>query len=127
MQENEWYKKIYDELLSLNHVQEKICNSLSVLARREVELRISNILQSNDEITVYQLSDGERSSREISKYVNLSHTTITKLWRKWQSEFEIVTRTESSKPFCAKFSLEELALLFGYQEIPDSLEPENGE
>ena len=38
---------------------------------------------SNDEKLVYELSDGERSVRDIEKLSNIGRTKIALLWKKW--------------------------------------------
>lgn len=40
---------------------------------------------SNDERAVYELSNGERSVRDIEKLSNIGRTKIASLWKKWHN------------------------------------------
>ena len=40
-------------------------------------------LRTEQEKFVYELSDGERSTRDIEKIANVSRTKIAVLWKKW--------------------------------------------
>lgn len=49
---------------------------------------IENVLRNETEKIVYELSDGNRSTREISRIISrtgqsITHVTITNLWQKW--------------------------------------------
>jgi hypothetical protein len=54
---------------------------------------IQEALQSDEAKLVYEYSDGEKSTREISKLAGVSHATVANYWEKW-SELGIVEPTE---------------------------------
>lgn len=118
---------LLDELRDLNQTQTEINQTLKVMARSEIEQRLSHIFDGSDEILVYQLSDGDKSSSEIAKYVGVSGTTIARLWNRWEEEFGIVETAGYRKPYRAKSSLEELALLFGKPPINGVAQAEDEE
>ena len=44
---------------------------------------LEQALKSDDDKTVYELSDGERSIRDIEKMASASRSRIASLWAKW--------------------------------------------
>jgi len=40
-------------------------------------------LRTNEEKTVYELSDGERSIRDLDKLTGVSRSKVSLLWRRW--------------------------------------------
>lgn len=126
MENEEFYKALLDELKSLSQTQKEINRSLKILARDETEKRLSHFLKSSYEIKVYQLSNGENPSTEVAKHVPISSATITRLWQKWE-QLGIVETKGYHKPYRAKYSLEELVLIFGeplQSEVPQTEEQE---
>lgn len=111
METEELLNDLLDELKVLNQTQKDISHTLNVLARSGVERRLSHIFEGRDEILVFQLSDGEKTTSEISKHVGVSKMTISRLWQKWEEELDIVETSGYRNPYRAKYSLEELALL----------------
>lgn len=55
--------------------------------------KINEILDTTDKIIVYELSNGDRSTREISNYVSVSFKTIAQWWNKW-SDAGLMEQTE---------------------------------
>ena len=49
----------------------------------ETKKKLLNTLDSEGKIIAYELSDGERSVRDISKYAGVHFTTISDWWNKW--------------------------------------------
>lgn len=50
-------------------------------------------LKPEDEKRVYELSDGERSTRDIERLTNVSRSKIATLWKKWY-KMGIMERSE---------------------------------
>ncbi len=111
------FENIKNELKTLNQTQRSINNILKLLVRSEIELRLKHLFKSPEEIIVYQLTNGENTTVEIEKKVSISGTSISRLWQKWEKEYRIVETKGYRQPYWAKYSLEELALLFGKTSI----------
>ncbi|MDK2979771.1 MAG: hypothetical protein PWQ55_118 [Chloroflexota bacterium] len=115
MENEELLNNIFKELNSWNQTQLEISRSIKILVRESVEKRLAHIFSSPYEFLIYQLSDGQRPSTEIAKLVPISKKTILKIWQKWE-ELGIVETEGYKNPYRAKYSLEELALIFGEQQ-----------
>ena len=66
---------------------------------------ISECLRSNEEKMVYELSDGVKSTREIStklknRGVSVTHATVANMWRRWA----VVGLVEPSREYKGRFS-----------------------
>lgn len=127
MENEELLNKLLDQLKTLSQTQNEISTTLKVLVRQEIEKRLSHIFEDNEEILIYQLSDGKTPTSEISKHVAASTATISRLWQKWEENYGIVETAGYRNPYRAKYSLEELVLLFGRLPKTDSAQPENEE
>jgi hypothetical protein len=67
-------------------------------------------LRSDKEKIIYELSDGERSTRDITKVVGGSHETIRRYWEKW-SKLGIVDESHGQEGrFRHICSLEEVGM-----------------
>lgn len=62
---------------------------------------VDRVLTTDTDKMVYELSDGERSTRDIAResYINLSHATVANMWQKWL-EYGLV---EPSKRYKGRF------------------------
>ena len=78
--------KLIEELKILNKHQDEICKILQVLARSEIESRLKHIFKNEDEVLVYQLSNGVNPTTEIEKKVSISAMTISRLWQRWEGD-----------------------------------------
>jgi len=118
-------QELLKELKILNQIQREINIALKILIRDETESRLSHVFKNEDEVLIYQLTDGERTTSEISKYVSVSSKTISRLWQKWDEDYRIVETSGYRNPYSTKYTLEELAMIIGKKKknIPD----ENGE
>ena len=102
-----------EEIQILKRIDKKI-EQLLKWARFAGMLQLRNILSQNlidDKASlIYEFSNGERSTRDIAKLVNVSHGTISNYWKKWV-KLGIV---EPSLKFQGRFqkicSLEEVGL-----------------
>jgi hypothetical protein len=64
---------------------------------------------SNNKKKIYELSDGNRSTRDIQKIVGVSPPTITAYWKQW-SLAGIVIPAERKGRYKAAFDLKEYGL-----------------
>lgn len=78
---------------------------------QQLKNTLTQTLTSDRELLIYELSDGERTTREIAKLVNLgSITTVTNYWKKW-SKLGIVEPSPKRRGRFHRFcSLEEIGL-----------------
>jgi len=93
--------KMFEEFLLLY----KVVNRKSVIEILKTEI-------SNDQsMRIYQLSDGARSTREISSILNnkCSHTTVANLWNKWALSGLVSEGTRKGR-FKAAFDLVEYGI-----------------
>ena len=58
-----------------------------------VRLEMLEHLNTDEKKIAYQLSDGERNSRDIAEIVGVSHMTIRQWWNKW-FELDFIEQTE---------------------------------
>lgn len=50
---------------------------------RQLKAVFEETLSKDDEKIVYELSDGERSTRDIEKLTTVGRTTVARMWDKW--------------------------------------------
>lgn len=84
--------------------------------KKQLKEIITQNLKSDNELLIYEFSDGERSP-EISKIVGkVSHSTVATYWNKWNKLGIVETSQKYEGRFQRLCSLEEIGL-----SIPDSL------
>ena len=59
----------------------------------DIKLKMQKHLDTDDKKIAYQLSNGERSRRDISTFVSVSHSSIYRWWNEW-FELGLVEQTE---------------------------------
>lgn len=59
----------------------------------ETKQKMLENLDTDDKKITYQLSNGEKSSRDLSSFVSVSHSTIFRWWKEW-FELGLVEQTE---------------------------------
>jgi hypothetical protein len=106
--------------LSEANVQEiiRLLRELVRWSKFEVIPKLRTVLEQNlpsdKEKKIYELSDGERSTRDIAKLSGVSHQTIANYWEKW-SKLGIVDTTETKEGRYRRIcSLEQVGL-----EVPE--------
>ena len=62
---------------------EELVKWTKVASIPKVKELLLGILESPEEIVGYQLSDGEKSGREVAEGANVTLTTIGRWWKKW--------------------------------------------
>lgn len=87
----------------------EISDLLRLFAQGELEKRLAGVFDQPRELSVYELSDGERSTREIEEITGVAKDTVSDLWKKWH-RIGIADTAGTKKPYKAKYSLVRLAL-----------------
>jgi hypothetical protein len=103
-----------DELATLKAIDakmEQLLKWMKISGQQQLRVILNQNLTTDKEMLVYELSDGERGTRELAKLTGLgSNATIAVYWRKW-SKIGIV---EPSPKYKGRFqricSLEEVGL-----------------
>jgi DNA-binding PadR family transcriptional regulator len=62
---------------------EELVRWTKVTSIPHVKKLLQEILQSPEEIIAYQISDGEKTSREVADVANVSQSSIAKWWKAW--------------------------------------------
>jgi len=62
---------------------EELVRWTKVTSIPKVKELLVDILESPEEKTAYQSSDGEKTSREVASQANVSQFTVAKWWKNW--------------------------------------------
>ena len=89
---------------------ETIGSFLRLLVQSEVEARLIEYFADPKELRIYELSNGERSTREIAELTISDKDRVSALWNKWQKQ-GIADQLAKQRPYIALFSVIDLALL----------------
>ena len=107
-----------DETL-INFVKEFL--TIYKVINRKTILEILNTELKNEQlIEIYQLTDGEKSSRELAGVLKnkCSHATVVNLWNKW-AVLGIVSPAKQKGRYKAIFNLSEFGLGTGEYDKED--------
>lgn len=107
-------RTVSEELKTLKSIESKLDQLLRwtrFAGMQQLRTILTQNLTRDVELLIYELSDGERSTREIAALVGIkSHATVANYWKKW-SKLGIV---EPSEKYPGRFrkicSLEEVGL-----------------
>ncbi len=91
---------------------EDIAKYTRFLAVHQAQSIAATSLGTDKKRQVYNLTDGEKSVREIAELAKVNRTTISNWWREWHSVGLVDAMPGTHGTRRATFSLEEL----GYQE-----------
>lgn len=102
-----------EELKTLKNIEQKL-DQLLKWSKFAGMQQLRNLLMQNlttdAESSIYELSDGERTTREIAGLANIgSNATVASYWRKW-SKVGIVELSKRQGRFRRICSLEEVGL-----------------
>jgi len=101
-------EKILAELQSIKDIMQKILKWIKYSNFQQVRELIKSF--SDEEKMAYQLTDGNRSRRDIAKELGISNSTIQGWWDKW-FKLGIVEPSEKRKGRPRRmFSLDELGI-----------------
>ena len=103
-----------DESKKIIELLEEILKWIKFIGWQNVKTILSEALNDDISKLVYHYSDG-RSSREVAKKVSISHTQVTKYWKKWAKLGIVEPISAPRAPRYKKlFSLEDVGI-----EIPN--------
>lgn len=103
-----------EELKTLRSIEQKLDQLLKwtrFAGMQQLRTILTQNLETDTEMLVYELSDGERTTREIARLAGVgSNATITNYWRKW-SKVGIAEPSEKRRGRYKRIcSLEEVGL-----------------
>ena len=82
-----------------------------ILAQPILFESLHTIFNSPKQLRAYELSDGERSTRDIGKLLNLDQKGISNWWREWEKE-GIVKKVGKKGQYKARYTLLELLIVY---------------
>ena len=106
-------REINNNLQEISLTFSRIETLLRLFAQTTLDIQLSSIFTNRDEMVVYELTNGIRSTREIAIVVGKSHNWVADLWKGWGGKNSIVEVSAPRKPYKAKYTLPELAIIRG--------------
>ena len=113
--------KELDTLKSIERKMDELVKWTKFAGIQQLRTILIQNLQTDTEMLIYELSDGERTTREIARLANVgSNATITNYWRRW-NKLGIVEPSQTRKGrFQNICSLEEVGLAVPPTSQPNS-------
>jgi len=120
-------EKISSSLNAISKSLENI-NELGYIWSQSTILEfLPHVFKSPIQLKAYMLSDGNRSTRDISRFLKkVSHQTINNWWDTWSTKFGIVEQNKVNGPFRKLYSLSDLFMVFGNHNKDINDEQTNG-
>ncbi len=81
---------------------------------------LKTIFTKPKQLWAYELSDGNRSTRDIGRIISVDQKTISTWWRTWSENYKIVEKTGKRGQFKKLYNLLDLVLLYSYEESQNS-------
>ena len=98
-------------LRSIEKKLDEICKWVKISSKWQIKPFLSQNIVKDLEATIYELSDGSRSTRDIAQIVNkISHVTVSRYWKKWANLGIVIPSDSYQGRFQKIFSLEEVGL-----------------
>ena len=100
-----------DNLENLTNLLSDFLTIYKFVNKKTVSDMLSAELNKAQLFEIYQLTDGNNSTRDIASKLNqkCTHVTIANIWKRWASK-GIVVPAETKGRFKAAFSLEEYGI-----------------
>lgn len=100
-----------DNLEELKKMFSEFFTIYKFVNKKQISEMLSNELNEDTLIKIYQLSDGENSTRTIADKISkkYNHATIARYWKQWALK-GIVLPTEIKGRYKAAFNLEEYGM-----------------
>ena len=110
MDNNEEFVKMFSEFLTIY----KFVN------RKQITERLVEELNNETLVKIYQLTDGNNSTRTISEKIGkkFNHVTIARYWKQWALK-GIVMPADTKGRYKAAFNLDEYGLSLELEEEDD--------
>ena len=67
----------------INEKLDKIMNLLLIINKESIKEYILNIITEDDELLLYEESDGIKSTRKLEEITGISKSKISTCWEKW--------------------------------------------
>ncbi|MHB8086704.1 MAG: hypothetical protein ACYDH2_00495 [Anaerolineaceae bacterium] len=80
-----------------------------LLLENRINQKLKRIFINDKEVLIYQLSNGKRSTRLIGEIMELSHNSVSILWKKWFEQGLMIIPV-NGKSYKAKYKIIDLAL-----------------
>lgn len=96
---------------SIKSQNNEILSLLRVLAQPVLFDALQEIFKTPKQLYIYELSDGERSTRDIGKLVRLDQKGISNSWREWEKA-GLVEKVGKKGQFKACYTLLELLVVY---------------
>ena len=99
---------------------------IKLSAMPSIRKAVVDNLRTDIDKLVYQLSDGNRSTREIANIIrrggrSITHVTVMNMWRKW-AILNLVMPTQRRGRYMRVISLESLGIEIPQLEVPSENE-----
>jgi hypothetical protein len=114
-----------NKLEILDSHNSELQNLLRILAHPILSSSLQGIFKASKQLYAYELSNGERSTRDIGRLVRVDQKSISRWWREWETK-GLVEKTGKKGQFKARYSLLELLVVYSpTAEQKSSKEHEN--
>jgi hypothetical protein len=102
---------VENKLDSLDSQNGELQNLLRILAQPILSSSLQGIFKTSKQLYAYELSNGERSTREIGRIVNIDQKSISTWWREWEMK-GLAEKVGKRGQFKARYSLLELLVVY---------------
>jgi hypothetical protein len=109
---SEALRRIAEQLEAIALDNQRIETLLRVIAQPILEVRLRSIFPDRKHLRAYELSDGERGTREIGALVGVDQKTISRWWRAWEANHGIVKKAGKRGQYVKRYALDELVARF---------------
>ena len=103
-------KVLKDKLHSLELQGKEIQLFLRILVHPILMSELSVVFKNAKQLRAYELSNGERSTRDIGQIVKIDQKGISNWWREWERE-GLVDKVGTKGQFKARYTLLELLVV----------------
>jgi len=117
------YQDPDSDITSVDHVDERLASLEHAIQRLEPLIRtqayatalewLPGLFRDGKELLAYDLSDGNRGTREIARLLAVDQKTVSNWWRTWHARYNIVEKAGKRGQFRGRFSFAELIALYG--------------
>jgi hypothetical protein len=109
---SEEFRRISEQLEAIAVGNQRVEMLLRVIAQPILEVRLRNLFPDRKHLRAYELSDGERGTREIGAIVGVDQKTISRWWRAWEANHGIVKKAGKRGQYTKRYELDELVARF---------------
>ena len=118
--------KLVEEVAILKDRCDQLEELLRILAEPILETSLSEIFPTSKHLRAYELSNGERSTRDIGALIGVDQKTISTWWRNWETDQKIVEKFGKRGQFKKRYSLLDLMIRHGKKVIHPAINEEGG-